>query len=73
MDSVSSISVYSENIRTTQPFLSKRGLTLQGNAVNPLSGVEKIADFFLSFWPEIIGRVFNPLILEMGRKTEQNV
>ena len=43
MGSVSSVSVYSENIQTTQPFLSKRGLTLQGNAVNPLSGVEKIA------------------------------
>ena len=43
MGSVSSVSVYSENIQTTQPFLSKRGLTLQGNAVNPLSGMEKIA------------------------------
>ena len=43
MDSVSSASVYSENIQTTQPFLSKRGLILQGKAVNPLSGVEKIA------------------------------
>ena len=43
MDSVSSVSVFPENTQTTQPFLSKRGLTLQGNAVNPLSGVEKIA------------------------------
>ena len=43
MDYVSSVSVFPENTQTTQPFLSKRGLTLQGNAVNPLSGVEKIA------------------------------
>ena len=42
MDSVSSVSVFPENTQTTQPFLSKRGLTLQGNAVNPLSRVEKI-------------------------------
>ena len=43
MDSVSSVSVFPANTQTTQPFLSKRGLTLQGNVVNPLSGVEKIA------------------------------
>ena len=43
MGSVSPVSVYSENIQTTQPFLSKRGLILQGKAVNLLSGVEKIA------------------------------
>ena len=43
MDSVSSISVFPENTQTTQPFLSKRGMTLQGNAVNPSSGAEKVA------------------------------
>ena len=34
MDSVSSVSVYSENIQTTQPFLTKRGLVLQGGNIN---------------------------------------
>ena len=43
MDSVSSVSVFPENTQTTQPFLSKRGLTLQGTAVSPLSGLKKIA------------------------------
>ena len=43
MDSVSSVSVFSGNIQTTQPFLTKRSLTLQGKTVNPSSGVEKIA------------------------------
>jgi hypothetical protein len=43
MDSVSSVSVFPENTQTTQPFLSKRGLTLQGNTVNPSLGAEKIA------------------------------
>ena len=42
MDSVSSVSVFPANTQTTQPFLSKRGLTLQGNAVNPLSGMKKL-------------------------------
>ena len=43
MDSVSSVNVFPKNTQTTQPFLSKRGLILQGKAVNLLSGVEKIA------------------------------
>ena len=34
MDSVSSVSVYSENIQATQPFLTKRGLVLQGGNTN---------------------------------------
>ena len=43
MDSVSSVSIFSEKVQTTQPFLSKRGMTLQGNAVNPSLGAEKVA------------------------------
>ena len=43
MDSVSSVSVFSENIQTTQPSLTKRGLALQGKNVNPSLGAEKVA------------------------------
>ncbi len=43
MDSVSSVSIFSDKVQTTQPFLSKRGMTLQGNAVNPSLGAEKVA------------------------------
>ena len=43
MDSVSSVNVYSENIKTTQPFLTKRGLALQGGNINSSLRVEKDA------------------------------
>ena len=42
MDSVSSVSVFSENIQTTQPSLTKRGLALQGKNDNPASGSRKV-------------------------------
>ena len=43
MDSVSSVSVYSENIQATQPFLTKRGLVLQGGNINSSLRAEKDA------------------------------
>ena len=43
MNSVSSVGTFSEKVQTSQPSLTKRGQTLQGDAVNPLSGMEKIA------------------------------
>ena len=43
MDSVSSVSVYSENIQTTQPFLTKRGLVFQGGNINSSLRAEKDA------------------------------
>ena len=43
MDSVSSVSVYSENIQATQPFLTKRGLVLQGGNINSLLRAKKDA------------------------------
>ena len=43
MDSVSSVSIFPEKVQTSQPSLTKRGLTLEGDAVNPLLGMEKIA------------------------------
>ena len=43
MNSVSSVGTFSEKVQTSQPSLTKRGLALQGDAVNPLSGMEKIA------------------------------
>jgi hypothetical protein len=43
MNPVSSVGIFSEKVQTSQPSLTKRGLALQGDAVNPLSGMEKIA------------------------------
>ena len=43
MGSVSSVSVYSENIQTTQPFLTKRGLVFQGVNINSSLRAEKDA------------------------------
>ena len=43
MDSISSVNAYSENIQATQPFLTKRGLVLQGGNINSLLRAKKDA------------------------------
>ena len=43
MDTSSSVGSFSEKVRTSQPSLTKRGLTLQVKNDNPLSRVGKVA------------------------------
>ena len=43
MDTSSSVGSFSEKVRTSQPSLTKRGLTLQVKNDNPLSREGKIA------------------------------
>ena len=43
MDTSSSVGSFSEKVRTSQPSLTKRGLTLQVKNDNPSSREEKVA------------------------------
>ena len=43
MDTSSSVGIFSEKVRTSQPSLTKRGLTLQVKNVSPSSKEEKVA------------------------------
>ena len=43
MDTSSSVGTFSEKVRTSQPSLTKRGLTLQVKNDNPSSREEKVA------------------------------
>ena len=43
MDTSSSVGTFSENVRTSQPSLTKRGLTLQIKNDKPSSSEEKVA------------------------------
>ena len=43
MDTSSSVGTFSEKVRTSQPSLTKRGLTLQVKNDNPLSREGKVA------------------------------
>ena len=43
MDTGSSVGIFSEKVRTSQPSLTKRGLTLQVKNDNPLSREGKVA------------------------------
>ena len=43
MDTNSSVGIFSEKVRTSQPSLTKRGLTLQVKNDNPLSREGKVA------------------------------
>ena len=43
MDTSSSMGTFSEKVRTSQPSLTKRGLTLQVKNDNPSSKEEKVA------------------------------
>ena len=43
MDTSSSVGTFSEKVRTSQPSLTKRGLTLQVKNDNPSSKEEKVA------------------------------
>ena len=43
MDTSSSVGTFSEKVRTSQPSLTKRGLTLQIKNDNPSSREEKVA------------------------------
>ena len=43
MDTSSSVGIFSEKVRTSQPSLTKRGLTLQVKNDNPLSREGKVA------------------------------
>ena len=43
MDTSSSVGSFSEKVRTSQPSLTKRGLTLQVENDNPSSREEKVA------------------------------
>ena len=43
MDTSSSLGTFSEKVRTSQPSLTKRGLTLQVKNDNPSSREEKVA------------------------------
>ncbi len=43
MDTSSSVGSFSEKVRTSQPSLTKRGLTLQVKNDNPSSKEEKVA------------------------------
>ena len=43
MDTSSSVGTFSEKVRTSQPSLTKRGLTLQVKNENPSSREEKVA------------------------------
>ena len=43
MDTSSSVGIFSEKVRTSQPSLTKRGLTLQVKNDNPSSREEKVA------------------------------
>ena len=43
MDTSSLVSTFLENVRTSQPSLTKRGLTLQVKNDNPSSREEKVA------------------------------
>ena len=42
MDTSSSVGIFSEKVRTSQPSLTKRGLTLQVKNDNPLSREGKV-------------------------------
>ena len=43
MDTSSSVGTFSKKVRTSQPLLTKRGLTLQVKSDNPSSREEKVA------------------------------
>ena len=43
MDTSSSVGIFSEKVRTSQPSLTKRGLTLQIKNDKPSSSEEKVA------------------------------
>ena len=43
MDTSSSVGIFSEKVRTSQPSLTKRGLTLQVKNDSPSSKEEKVA------------------------------
>ena len=43
MDTNSSVEIFPEKVRTSQPSLTKRGLTLQVKHENPSSREEKVA------------------------------